>query len=215
MGNQPSIIQQIQKSVALPPPPSLDVQKATAQLELNMAKADVKSKQAIYDSLDPQSALKRKLAEGSKEANNYDDTISTKIIYETELFNTVYQELKTLSNNPSFMLAQKYKQELRKKIVDMEEENKKFKEAEHINKRRFLDANPHESVEGIYGFNSLDDRIYLLFWVCFLIFIFPISSYIINALGSKIGDSNTQTMVWITTIVLSCIFAHLALLKMS
>ena len=44
-------------------------------------------------------------------------------------------------------------------------ENQKFKEAYATNRRRFLDANPHESIEGIAGFmfkQSQEERDHML-----------------------------------------------------
>jgi len=215
MGNHQSVAQVVQKSIVMPPPPppppSIDVQREQMRVELNMAKADVKSKQAAYDNLDPLGAVNRKTDDGIKEATAYTNGVESRFNYEKKLYETTYSEIQTLANSPSYTLAQKYKQDLSKKLKDLENENLKFKEKASINRRRFLEANPHESVEGILGFNSLDDRIFLLFWVCFLIFIFPVSYYIIHSLGSKIGDSNTQTMIWLSSIIILCIFTHLLL----
>jgi hypothetical protein len=216
MGNlisNPAFIEALKQNSSPPPPLSIDAQKEQIRVELNMAKADVKSKQEAYDKLDPASAVKRKTELGTNEANAYISGVQSRFNYEVKLFDTVASEVKVLEQNPAFLLAKKYKEDLSIKLKDLEEKNSKYKELANINKRRFLHANPDESIEGIFGFKSLDDRIYLLFWVCFLLFIFPASSFVIKLLGSKIGDSNTQSIAWILGIIFLCIFTHIILYK--
>jgi hypothetical protein len=218
MGNRQSVAQQIQQNinkppVILPPPPPPDpsVIKEQKRVELNMAKADVIVKQNEYDKLTPNEAVKRKTDEALAEAEIYINRMKDKINQESRLHEFKLDEIKTLANNPAFKLAQKYKNEVSEKLGKLSKENQKFKEAYATNRRRFLDANPHESIEGIAGFKSLDDRIFFLFWLCFIIFIIPVSYYIITLFGEKIGDSSTQSKIWIASIVVSCIFAHLCL----
>lgn len=205
MSNQ---AQQIQLTAQPADPSILREQK---RVELNMAKMDVKAKQVEYDNLNPAEAVKRKTDLGIKEANEYISSIQTRFDYETEMYNSKLLEIESLSNNPAFKIAQKYKKDISDTLSTLSKENKKFKEASVTNRRRFLDANPSESIEGIAGFNSIDDRIYLLFWICFLIFVIPISYYIITELGSNLGDSQTQSIALISIITGACIIVHLSI----
>lgn len=206
MSNQEIIRQQL-----TPQPVEPNVLKEQKRVELNMAKMDVKARQVDYDNLDPAEAVKRKTDAGIKEANDYISLVQTRFNYETELYNNKLLEIESLSNNPAFKIAQKYKKDISDTLLELSKENKKFKEASVTNRRRFLDANPSESIEGIAGFKSIDDRIYLLFWICFLIFVIPITYYIIRELGPKLGDSQTQSIALISIITGLCIIAHLSI----
>jgi hypothetical protein len=189
------------------PPGYLKEQK---RIELNMAKADVVKKQGEYDNLTPAEALKRKTDEGNLEANRYITSVQTRFNYEMDIYNTKFAKAEVLAKSPSFLLAQKYKNDLAAKYKTAEKANKRFKEAYVTNRRRFLDANPHESVAGIGPFKTLDDRILIMFWFCYLLFLIPIAYHIISGLSPK--GSSGETMGKVGGIVFAaCIIAHLAI----
>lgn len=194
-----------------PPPPNPSLFKDQKRVELNMAKADVKTKQAEYDKLTPDEAVKRKTDEGTKEASDYINGVQTRMNYELELYNTTLGEVNTLADSPAFKLAQKYKSDISKKYSSVEKENKKYKEAYVTNRRRFLDNNPHETVNGIWGFASIDERIYLLFWFTFLLFLLPLSHHIIDGLGIQLGDDKTRFYIWIVVKVVAVFIVDRAL----
>jgi len=187
------------------------VTKDQKRVELNMAKADVKVKQAEYDKLTPEEAIKRKTDEANKEANEYINGIQTKMNYETELYNTTLSEIESLSNSPAFILAQKYKSDLSKKYQEVASENSLHKEAYITNRRRFLDANPHESMKGVGWFTSIDDRILLFFWFCFLLFGFSVISFFI--IGSNFGSMLYKSGLATISLVAGVLLVHFGIKK--
>jgi hypothetical protein len=196
---------------APPPPPNPSLLKEQKRVELNMAKADVKAKQAEYDKLTPDESIKRKTDEGTKESSKYISDVQIRMGYELELYKSNLSEVNDLANSPAFKLAQKYKTELSKKYNEVEKENKKYKEDYVTNRRRFLDNNPDEPVNGMFGFASIDDRIYLLFWITFLLFLLPISHHIIDGLGLQLGDEKARFYIWIIVSLVACFISDMAL----
>jgi len=190
------------------PPGYLKEQK---RIELNMAKTDVVKKQQEYDDLTPAEALKRKTDQGNAEATKYIEGVTVRSQYENDIYEKLFSEIDILANSPSFKLAQKYRTDLAQKYDSAVAENAKFKDAYVTNRRRFLDANPHESVSGIGPFQTLDDRILLLFWTCYLLFLIPTTYYIVSGLGSKIGTPLMQNGATAGVILSACLVAHLSI----
>lgn len=190
------------------PPGYLKEQK---RIELNMARTDVSNKQKEYDDLTPAEALKRKTDQGNDEATKYIDGVRIRSNYENEINEKLFSEIDILANSPSFKLAQKYRAELTQKYDVAVAENAKFKDAFVTNRRRFLDADPQESVSGIGPFKTLDDRILLLFWTCYLLFLIPTTYYIVSGLGTKIGTPLMQNGTTAGVVLSASLVAHLAI----
>lgn len=220
MGNQQSIIQNIQQQVQQQTAAAASGANAEAaaadqsgankqqkRMELNMAKADVIKKQQEYDSVSPEEALKRKTDEGTAEAVRVLSQFDSSFSAESRVYNQILDEIQTIANSPAFRLAQKYRKDLGDKYLSVELENKKFKEYSATNRRRFLDNDPQENV----GALTIDDRIYLLFWLCFLLFVMPISHHIIDGLGLSLGDENRRFYTWVGVKIGAVILADQAL----
>jgi hypothetical protein len=114
---------------------------------------------------------------------NYIDSISTRFDEQVRMFNDVYMGVELLGHNGINNISQKYKRNLIHNYKKIYDENKENKEEYIINRRRFLDANPHESVQGIGPFKTLDDRLIILFWISFTIFIIPSSLFLAEVMG--------------------------------
>lgn len=220
MGNQQSIIQNIQAQVQQQTAAAAGAANAAAaasdqsgaykqqkRIELNMAKADVVQKQQEYDTLTPDEALKRKTDEGTAEAARIIGQVDLSFNAETRVYNQVLEEIDAIANSPAFRLAQKYKKDLANKYTSVLQENTKIKEHSATNRRRFLDNDPQENV----GAMSIDDRVYLLFWFCFLLFVIPISHHIIDGLGAILGDETRRFYIWIAVKIGAFIIADQAL----
>lgn len=229
MGNQQSIIQNIQAQVqqqnlaatqnaaaaAAAAEARSGAFKQQKRTELNMAKADVIQKQKEYDDLTPDEALNRKTDEGNKEAERVLTNFDASFTAELRVYNRILDEIRSIANSPAFRLAQKYKKDLEHKYKEVQYDNSKFKEYIATNRRRFLDNDPQERVDGIFGFSSIDDRIYMLFWACFLLFIIPISHHIMVGLGSTLISDKQWIYIWIGVNVALCIIADQALRRLA
>lgn len=105
-------------------------------------------------------------------------------------------QINDMATNPVYQLPQKYKHDLMVKLALLKKENHIYREDYVQFRRRFLDANPHESVMGIGPFKTLDDRLLLLFWICFAIFVIPFTQLGINKFVPDSYSSDTKLMMW-------------------
>lgn len=105
-------------------------------------------------------------------------------------------QINDMATNPVYQLPQKYKHDLMVKLALLKKENHIYREDYVQFRRRFLDANPHESVMGIGPFKTLDDRLLLLFWICFAIFVIPFTQLGINKFAPDSYSSDTKLMMW-------------------
>jgi len=135
-----------------------------------------------------------------RDQQNYIDAINTRFNEQVKMFNNVFIGVEILGNKTINNISQKYKINLLQKYKKIYDEYKENKEEYISNRRRFLDANPHESVEGIGPFKTLDDRLILLFWICFSIFILPSSIFLADLLGYSIYINSYNYIVVMTII---------------
>lgn len=117
-------------------------------------------------------------------------------------YNNVLAQVQLLGDTGRGNIAGKYKQSLIQKYSDLHEKTKTYKEEYISDRRRFLDANPHESVKGLGPFKTLDDRLILLFWICYLIFIIPSVIFMGNRLGFPFFDKNNVTVLMAVMLIL-------------
>jgi hypothetical protein len=165
---------------APPPPPDPQAAKQQRQVELTMAKNDVVDKQAAYDIVAPDEAGQRKINAALPIRDAYISEKQKQYDYEYKLFNSEMGKLDILSNNASFMLAQKYKKTLKQKYNDVSSEYIKHKEHAFTNKRRFDDSDPQSGTPGIYWFSSIDEQVLVLFWTAYIIFIGTMLSFLVE-----------------------------------
>jgi len=136
------------------------------------------------------------------------DDYSQRFNRELDSLNSILTKIHSLGNNPTYQLPQKYKHDIMLKYAHLKKENHVHKEDYILYRRRFLDANPHESVLGIGPFKTLDDRLLLLFWTCYFIFIIPSSHFIINKTISNFYVEKTLTMIWYCSVVVLALLAQ-------
>ena len=163
-----------------PPPPDPRAVREQKRVELTMAKNDVKDKQIDYDKIAPDEASQRKINEATPVMNAFVSDKQTKLDYELQLFNTSLNQLDALSNNASFILAQKYKKTLKKRYNDISQEYTKHKEIAFTNRRRFNDSDPQEGVNGVGWFSSVDEQVLVAFWTGYIIFVGVILSFVVE-----------------------------------
>jgi len=163
-----------------PPPPDPQAVKQQKRVELTMAKNDVTDKQAAYDTVAPDEASQRKIAAAVPIRDTYISTTQQNYDYEYKLFNSEMAKLDILSNNGSFILAQKYKKTLKEKYNNVNSEYIKHKEQAYTNKRRFDDSEPQSGVSGIYWFSSIDEQVLVVFWTAYIIFVGTMLSFLVE-----------------------------------
>jgi hypothetical protein len=194
-----------------PPPPDPRVERERKRVELTMAKNDLQQKQADYNKLVPDEAQKAIIKKANNDMDAYTGPKQTQFEYELRLFNTALNQVDALSNSGSIMLAQKYRKELNSKHQKVASEYQKNKEKAFTNRRRFLDASPQEGVPGLSWFQSIDDQVMLIFWICYTLFFGTLLTYVVSYFGAKIGSQRNVMIVWSVLLVLCVVIAHSAI----
>jgi hypothetical protein len=191
-----------------PPPPDPRVVREQKRVQITMTRNDLAQQQAEYDKLVPDEAQKAKIRAANDAATAYIGPKQTQFDYEFRLFNQALTQVDTLVNSGSIALAQKYRSELAKKHEKIAADYQKNKETAFTNRRRFLDANPQEGTPGIGWFQSIDDQVLLTFWVCYILFIGSGMTYVLSYFSEKIQSSRSAMIVWVMSIVIAVVIAH-------
>lgn len=178
------------------------------RIELTMARNDVQTKQKEYDTLVPDEAQKRKIKEANDAMSAYLDPKAQQFDYELRLFNQSLSQVDAIANNGAFILAQKYRKDLEQKHKSVADQYMKNKEKTFTNRRRFLDANPQEGVPGFSWFQSIDDQIMAVFWICYTMFIGVLLAYGITYFSEKIGSARNAAILWTICISICIGIAH-------
>lgn len=194
-----------------PPPPDPRIERERKRVELTMAKNDLEQKQADYNKLVPDEAQKASIKKANDDMSAYMGPKQTQFDYELRLFNLALNQVDTLSNSGSIMLAQKYRKELNNKHHKIASEYQKNKEKAFTNRRRFLDSNPQEGVPGLGWFQSIDDQVMLIFWISYVLFFGTLLTYVLSYFGAKIGSMRNAIIVWSVIMALCIVIAHSAI----
>jgi hypothetical protein len=176
MGNQQSnpfqsLIAQAQKGVPKPVIPDPRAEIETKRVELTMSKNDTKVKQDNFDKLVPDEVTQKKTAYANEQLNKYSEETRRQFNIEIKLFDQTLQQLESISNSPTYALAQKYKDEMKRKHERVAQEYTLNKEKAFTNRRRFLDSEPQSGVYGLGWFQTVDDQILAVFWLAYILFI--------------------------------------------
>jgi hypothetical protein len=219
MGGQisvPQLIAQLPKPVPPPPPPPPDPRVILEQrrVELNMARNDLIGKQHAYDVVAPDEASQRKINDAKAVTAVYVADIQKQFNYETRLFNQNLNQAISLSNSPTYKLAQKYTKVLEQKRIEVEHDNIKNREQAFTNRRRFLDADPQSGVPGMGGFQTVDEQIMLAFWLTYLLFAAILILYVIETNISTFGNPPNMRdalMTGVISYIIAIFVAHRAI----
>jgi len=178
------------------------------RVELTMARNDVQAKQEEYDRLAPDEATRRKADQAQAAANTYIENARPLMNAEVKLYDQTLNQVDTLANSATFILAQKYRNELKVKHNQVAKEYILEKEKAFTNRRRFLDRTPQEGVPGIGSFESIDEQILLLFWVCFILFIGTVMIYILERFKTIIDTNGKYAGAMVGGVGIAAGIAH-------
>jgi len=178
-----------------------------------MARNDAAQKQSEYEQLVPDETQKAKINQANADMTAYLTPKQMQFNYELQLFNQALSQVDALSNSATLTLAQKYRVGLKKKHESVAKEYQQNKEKAFTQRRRFLDANPQEGVPGVGWFETIDDQVLLVFWLCYTLFIGMTLSYVLSYFGSKIGSS-TYVMITGAILMIICIMVAHAFIRL-
>ena len=157
------------KGLKLPKLPSFDIQRK--RIELNMSKIDTKRRQVIFDKLVPKEAEQRRIDKANNELLEY--TTKTNRLYSVQLklFDKIYDQIDAIYRSPTYAIVEKYKKNIEQKQVMVSNEYMLNKEKAFTERRRFLDSQPQEGVEGVGWFSNVDEQILAVFWLAYILFL--------------------------------------------
>jgi hypothetical protein len=178
-----------------PPAPDSSDEIQKARIELSMAKNDKDNKQQKLDRLVPTEAQQRLIDVANKELKEY--TAKTNKLYgvEIKLFDKIYDQINALYTSPAYSIVQKYKNNIEEKQVTLSNEYMLNKEKAFTERRRFLDTQPQEGVEGIGWFSNVDEQILAVFWLAYILFLGTIITLLIMYYGVQYAGSLKNAII--------------------
>jgi hypothetical protein len=172
-----------------PPAPDSSDAIQKARIELAMANNDKNNKQQTLDRLVPTEAQQRRIDKANLELNEY--TAKTNKLYavEIKLFDKIYDQINALYRSPAYAIVEKYKKNIDQKQTILSNEYMLNKEKAFTERRRFLDSQPQEGVEGVGWFSNVDEQILAVFWLSYILFLGTVITLLIMYYGIQYAGS--------------------------
>lgn len=172
-----------------PPAPDSSNAIQKARIELAMANNDKNNKQQILDRLVPTEAQQRLIDKANSELNDYTGKTSKIYAVQIKLFDKIYDQINELYTSPAYAIVEKYKKNIDQKKILLSNEYMLNKEKAFTERRRFLDSQPQEGVEGIGWFSNVDEQILAVFWLAYILFLGTIITLLIMYYGIQYAGS--------------------------
>ena len=183
----------------------------TRKVELNQLRNDVNTKQNEVESCDP-------AEKATRLRNQY-------IQQNADFINRLWPEFTSLEGQffskiedaDSLIKAigplESYNKEMDDELKALREKEKNFLHEERYFRRTFLDNSPQEGVAGIVFQHTSDDKVLLLFWVCYLVGIASLVAMGMNVYGSQLGSKSTQIQTGVCIVLIAWGFAYYCITK--
>jgi hypothetical protein len=169
-------------------------------VQLNMARNDVTTRDKKWEQCYPEEAVQRRLRTLRNETNTYIDAKRTEQREANAAFQTklnAVQKMTILSNELKTNLGKKL-DEL--KALTSNREN--LEQYERRERRAFLDNSPQSGVSGVPGVRTGDDRALLTFWITYGAAIIMASLFVLNIYGDKLGAADMKSKAQIISALL-------------
>jgi len=150
-----------------------------ASVELNQITNDLRNKQIQVDTCNPAEAQARNTKAALAANNAY-------VVEKTAQFNTAMAEytknldlVKTVGNAVGPLSA--YSSDLKMKASQLQEDTKKYEQAERVQRRNFLDNSPQSGVNR--WLQTDDDKVLFSFWICYGIGLIGLIAFLLTVFG--------------------------------
>jgi hypothetical protein len=193
-----------------PPAPDSSDEIQKARVELSMASNDKNTKQQNLDRLVPTEAQQRIIDKANSELREY--TTKTNKLYSVELklFDKIYDQINALYSSPAYGIVEKYKKNIDQKQTLLSNEYMLNKEKAFTERRRFLDSQPQEGVEGVGWFSNVDEQILAVFWLAYILFLGTVLALLIMHYGVQYaGSLKNAIMGGIVVFLIFIVIGHL------
>jgi len=186
------------KAAAPPPPVNTISVCAVRRVELNQLSRDVTLKQTEVDTCDPVAAQARRTQEAIKENQTYVTQKRAELEKALGDFNTQKLIASKIANATEPL--RQYEHALGSEVISMDAKKRKLESAERTSRRDFLDNDPQSGVDGFLGIRTSDDKILLIFWICYFIAIGLITAIILTLFETQIGLKKKLSIVGVVLV---------------
>lgn len=193
------------KAAPVPPPVNTLSTCAVKKVELNQLTRDITTKQSEIDSCDPVESQTRKTQIAIRENQNYVDQKRSELEKALTEFNTQRSIVRKLSEATEPL--KQYVNVLESEVESMDTKKRKLENAERTSRRLFLDNDPQSGVNGFLGIRTSDDKIVLMFWICYFLAIVVVTAVLMNMFGTQITMKN-QLIIGTGIVFLSWFIAY-------
>ncbi len=195
-----------------PPPPVNPITVCNVKkVELNQLNADVTKKQVEVDTCDPQAAQTRKTEQAIAANRAFVEQQRTELANALANFRSQREMANKLANATEPL--QQYNESLDREVKRMGIKDKELTNEERSLRRDFLDDTPQDGVSGFLGIRTSDDKILLLFWICYGIALVVVIKIILNMFEAQVGDTKQQLKIGGTAFVVCYGIAYYCITK--
>lgn len=160
-----------------------------------MASNDKNTKQQNLDRLVPTEAQQRLIDKANNELWEYTTKTNKLYAVELKLFDKIYDQINALYTSPAYAIVQKYKNNIDQKQTQLSNEYMLNKEKAFTERRRFLDSQPQEGVEGVGWFSNVDEQILAVFWLAYILFLGTVITLLIMYYGVQYAGSIKNAII--------------------
>lgn len=168
-------------------------------VELNMARNTIATKDAKWEQCYPEEAIQRRLRSLRDEAQAFERSKRAEQRDANSSFATKTSAVEKLANSA---------RELYKTLFDKEKElgtligaRTNLEQLERRERRMFLDSSPQSGTGGAPGVRTEDDRVLLAFWITYGVAIIAGTVLLLQLYGVKVGATDAKSKAGITVVV--------------
>jgi hypothetical protein len=169
-------------------------------VQLNMARNDLATKDQKWAQCYPEEATQRKLRTLRDEANAYATAKRAEQREANANFQTKNNAISKLAESARELYMRLYEKE--KELITLTNKRENLEQYERRERRAFLDNSPQEGTGGIPGVRTSDDRVLLTFWITYGAALILGTLFILNIYGAQLGATDIKSKVQIVAAVL-------------
>lgn len=176
-------------------PPVLDTQAMclAKKNELSTLQRDAVSRQSEVDVCDPASAKARNIAKLTAEHAAYKTATLADMSIATNEFEAARAQASALQN--SLEPVQEYISTVASEVTTLSDAQRELTQEERTRRRAFLDADPQDGVSRVFGLAVSDDKVLLMFWICFGLALGIITAIVLKMYEAQIGGTRQKLQI--------------------
>ncbi len=179
--------------------------------ELSTLQRDAVSRQSEVDVCDPASAKARNIAKITAEHAAHKKTVLADMGVAINEFDAVRTQASVLQN--SLEPVQEYIGTVASEVTTLTTEQRELTQEERTRRRAFLDADPQDGVSRVFGLAVSDDKVLLMFWICFGLALGTITAIVLKMYEAQIGGTREKLQIAAVVLGVSYGIAYYCITK--